>query len=343
MLYLFWGPNDFSLRGELAKMRDSLGPPDMVSLNYIETEASALGTGGLAALAQTMPFLGEKRLIVVRGLLAPFEPRQKAGSTEGTEAGDQVGPSPSKGEAIFAPILEVLSHLPPTTDLVLVESRVSPKNALFSRLPQGAIVREFPLPAGAELERWIIQRAKDMKGTINPAAARLLSESIGPDLWMLDSELQKLLLYTSDQPIGESEVRLLVSQVREANVFALVDAVMASRPGPALGLTHQLLDGGTTPSHLLILLARQIRLLLMSKDLTGRGLAPKELAEALGFRSPWAANKLAKQAEGYSYERLADTYRRVVEEDLALKTGKRTPEVGLDLLVMELCSAPARR
>ena len=339
MLYLFWGPNDFSVRKEIAAMRGSLGAPDVASLNYAEATASTLGPGGLVALAQTMPFLGEKRLAVVRGLLAPFEPRPKAGQVESDEAGEEGSASSSrKGEAALAPLLEVLAHLSPTTDLVLVEVKVSQKNGLFSRLPKGAVVREFPLPAGADLEKWIAQRAKELGGAINPAAAHVLAESIGSDLWALDSELQKLLTYTAGRPVGQEEVRLLVAQVREANIFALIDAVMASRPGPALGLTHQLLDGGTSPSHLLVMLARQMRLLLQAKDLMGRGVAPQALADALGFKSPWPAKKLAQQAEGYSYLRLGAIHRRLVEEDLALKTGKRTPEVGLDLLVMELCT-----
>ena len=339
MLYLFWGANDFSVREEIARMRDSLGSPDLISLNYTEAEASSLGPGGLAGLAQTMPFLGEKRLAVVRGLLAPFEPRQKPVQADNAEPGGNGSePASKKGDAALGPLLEVLSHLPASTDLVLVEHQVSQKNPLSSRLPEGTIVREFPLPAGGDLEGWIIRRAKDRGGAITNPAAHLLAESIGPDLWMLDSEVQKLLLYTSGQPVTEADVQLLVSQVREANVFALVDAVMASKPGPALGLTHQLLDSGSSPSRLLLLLARQVRLLLQAKEQATRGISPQELAERLGFRSPWAAKKLVQQAEGFSYQRLGAIYQRLVEEDLALKTGRRTPEVGLDLLVMEVCA-----
>jgi len=51
VLYLFWGANDFSVREEISKMRDSLGSPDLISLNYTEAEASSLGPGGLAGLA----------------------------------------------------------------------------------------------------------------------------------------------------------------------------------------------------------------------------------------------------------------------------------------------------
>lgn len=339
MLYLFWGPNDFSMGKEIASMRGSLGAPEVASLNYAESAAPALGPGGLASLAQTMPFLGEKRLVVVRGLLAPFEPRQKAGRAEAGEGREEPALLPIKGaEALLSPLLEVLNNLPPTTDLVLVEEKVGPKNALFSRLPKGAVVKEFQLPPRPELEGWILQHAKALGGVVNPAAAHALAESIGPDLWALDSELHKLLTYTSGRPVGQEEVHLLVAQVREANIFALIDAVMALRPGQALGMTHQLLDGGTSPSHLLVMLARQVRLLLQAKDLAGRGATPQAMADVLGFRSPWPAKKLAQQAEGYSYPRLGSIYRRLVEEDLALKTGKRTPEVGLDLLVMDLCN-----
>lgn len=338
MLYLFRGPNSFSIREEIFRMRDSLGPSDLASLNYTEAEASTLGTAGLASLAQTMPFLSEKRLVVVRGLLAPFEPRQKPGPAGGADEPEGETAAPvQKRDVALAPILSVLLQLPPTTDLVLVELKVSLKNPLFSGFPKGAVVREFPLPMGADLENWILKRAKGAGGVITAAAAHMLAENVGPDLWTLDSEVQKLLQYTSGRPVEEAEVRLLVSQVREANVFAMVDAVMASRPGPALGLVHQLMDGGTAPSHLLSLLARQVRLLLQAKDLAARGTNHQKMAETLGLRHDWMARKLVQQAAGHSFQRLTAFYHRLVEEDLALKTGKHSPEVGLDLLVLDLC------
>lgn len=337
MLYVFWGPNDFSMRQELIRMRAALGQADLAGLNHAEADASALGPGELAALAQTMPFLGERRLAIIRGLLAPFEPRQKMGTAESAEAGGDDSASTKKREANLGPILEVLANLPPTNDLVLQERTVSKKNPLFARLPKDTIVREFPLPGGPDLDRWIVDRAKEMGGAIIPAAAHIISENVGADLWTIDSELQKLVLYASGRPIAEADVQLMVSQVREASIFSLVDAVMASRPGVAIGLAHQLLDGGSSPSRLLTLLARQVRLLLQAKEMCAEGKSTESMAAALGFRSPWAAKKLAQQAQAYTYQELGAIYRRLVDEDLALKTSRHTPEVGIDVLVVELC------
>jgi len=337
VLYVFWGPNSFSMRQELAEMRAHQGQPDLAGLNCTEAEASSLALAELASMVQTMPFLGEKRLVILHGLLAPFQPRQKPGDREDGKDNETKGSTGSKKDASLAPILEIVSNLPPTTDLVLTEEKLSPKNPVFSRLPKDAIIREFPLPAGPDLERWIVRTAGEMGGSINSAAAHLLAENVGPDLWVLDSELRKLLLYVDGKPVTEAEVRLLVSQVREASIFALVDATLAARSGLALGLAHKLMDGGTSPFQILGMLARQLRLLLLAKELSSQNMNPQNMAKALGIVSPWAANKLAQQAGGYSDGRLGAMYRRLVEEDLALKTGRRTPELGLDLLLVELC------
>ncbi|MDO8691113.1 MAG: DNA polymerase III subunit delta [Dehalococcoidia bacterium] len=338
MLYVFWGPDSFSIRQELVKMRALFGQPDLAGLNCMEAEASSLVPAELVSMVQTMPFLGEKRLVILHGLLAPFEPRQKANDGEAGKDSAEKGPAGSKKDTSPAvPVLEIVSNLPPTTDLVLTEEKLTPKNPVFSRLPKDATVREFPLPAGPDLERWILQAAREMGGAINSAAVHLLAENVGPDLWVLDSELRKLLLYTAGKPVTEAEVRILVSQVREASIFTLVDAVLAARAGLALGLAHKLVDGGTSPFQLFGMLARQVRLLLIAKELSSQNMSPQNMAGALGFRSPWAAKKLAQQAEGYSHGRLGAMYRRLVDEDLALKTGRRTPELGLDLLLVELC------
>ncbi|MDP2662555.1 MAG: hypothetical protein Q8R28_17685, partial [Dehalococcoidia bacterium] len=156
MLYVFWGPDSFSIRQELAKMRAHLGQPDLAGLNCMEAEASSLVPADLVSMVQTMPFLGEKRLVILHGLLAPFEPRQKANDGEAGKDGAEKGSTGSKKDASPAPVLEIVSNLPPTTDLVLTEEKLTQKNPVFSRLPIVATLREFPLPAGPDLERWRI-------------------------------------------------------------------------------------------------------------------------------------------------------------------------------------------
>ena len=76
-----------------------------------------------------------------------------------------------------------------------------------------------------------------------------MSDLVGNDLWTLEQELEKLSLYASGRRIEESDVEELVAQVREASVFAAVDAMIDGRPGVALRLLRQLRQtGGRSPT-----------------------------------------------------------------------------------------------
>jgi DNA polymerase III delta subunit len=50
------------------------------------------------------------------------------------------------------------------------------------------------------------------------------------------------------------------------------------------------------------------------------------------------AQKLAEQARNFSRQRLSEIHHRLLEAELAIKTGRTEPELALDLLMVELCS-----
>ena len=100
-----------------------------------------------------------------------------------------------------------------------------------------AEVREMPTPAGEGLARWIRSQVAEKGCNIMPGAITLLSRLVGPNLRVLDNELEKLALYAGTESIAESHVRDLVPEVRETSVFNIVDAVLERRPAVALRAT----------------------------------------------------------------------------------------------------------
>ena len=125
--------------------------------------------------------------------------------------------------------------------------------------PERSTVREFPALRGDRLSDWVRQRAKQKGAGIEGAAVALLVEHVGPNLWLMDSELEKLALYCADRPIDGDAVSALVSHARESSVFELVDAVMEKRSDAALGALARLLSGGATGPYIVSMVARQAR------------------------------------------------------------------------------------
>jgi DNA polymerase-3 subunit delta len=196
-------------------------------------------------------------------------------------------------------------------------------------------VRAFPLLKREALKAWIRQRVKGEGGDIMSEAVDLLAELIGGDLWAMDGEIQKLLLYGQERPISEDDVRQLVSCIQEANIFALVDAVAEGRTELAQRILHRLYDDGVPPTYVITMITRQFRLIAQARELR-KGLSRLQIQDRLGLKSSYAVDKTLSQAKLYDFEAVKRAYDKLLETDLAIKTGKYSDKLALELLVTEL-------
>jgi DNA polymerase-3 subunit delta len=151
----------------------------------------------------------------------------------------------------------------------------------------------------------------------------------------LDNEIEKLLTYRANQPIRGEDVRALVASVTESSVFDLVDAVGRRETNRALQLLHDQLWRNAAPIYLLSMITRQFRLLLQMRDLSERGKTVDQAVAQLKLH-PFVARKTADQARNFSLAQLEAIYRKLLDADIAIKTGRSEPMLALDLLIVEL-------
>jgi DNA polymerase-3 subunit delta len=119
----------------------------------------------------------------------------------------------------------------------------------------------------------------------------------------------------------------------------MVDAIAEKRLPAAMRLLHQLLTEGTPPTHLLTMMSRQVRLMVQAKELSRQTrLSSDEKRVQLGVSWNYPVDKLLSQSADHSKERLFAIYEKILETDLAIKTGKWPDELALDLLVADVCS-----
>jgi DNA polymerase-3 subunit delta len=220
--------------------------------------------------------------------------------------------------------------MPETTVLMLVDEEVKGTNPLLKRISSLAELRAFPLLRGKDLKTWVRQRVKEEGRDITPQGVNLLAELIGGDLWAMNGEIQKLLIYNQECPISEDDVRQLVSCVQEANIFSVVDAVAEGRTELAQRLLHRLYDEGVPPTYVLTMITRQFRLIAQARDL-GKGLSRLQIQDRLGLKSSYALDKTLSQARLYDFEGVKRAYGKLLETDLAIKTGQYSDKLALEL------------
>ncbi len=337
VIYVLHGEDSFSATEALRELLEAVGPEDVRDSNVSELEAREFSVDKLAAAAMVVPFLADRRAVVVRGLMGTAEGGQRRGGRRGQD-GAQARPP--------AELSALLGELPPTSDVIFFEGRLSPANPFLKAVAEagdGQVrVREFaPLRRDA-LAAWVSERAAQKGGEIDRRTASMLAEQIGPNLWVMDSELEKLTIYCDGRPIGEDDVKALVSSTKDANVFALVDAIMERRTGAALNSMRQLLDEGAAGPYLLTMVARQARMVALAQELLARKAPQQEWPARLGTSSDFVVRKTMDQARRFSPEAVRSLYRLLLETDVALKTGT-SDELALTEMLAGASALPTTR
>ena len=249
----------FSISEALERLKAQAGPPDVLDANVTRGHASAFTPQQVQVLCSTVPFLAERRLVIVDGLLSLFSGRRPS----------RRGRASQDAASDWLALADFVPNMPPTSDLALVDGAVNRGNALLAALSPLGQATEFPALRGARLTRWIQERATAAGCDISQDGVRLLSELVGGNLWTLSSEIEKLALYCNGRRAEAEDVRLLVPFANEVNVFNAVDAVMERRYPDALRAMRRLMEGGATGTYIVAMVARQVRLLLLAKDLGG--------------------------------------------------------------------------
>jgi DNA polymerase-3 subunit delta len=344
MVYLFLNCDEYLAAQRIALLKAALGDAEMASLNTIELEAARTTVSELLGHASMMPFLAAKRLVLVRGFLERLDQRLAASKNADSAAHQEAGQ-----------LLSALLTLPDSCDLLFIENSLDKRRALWKGLTLPATeklatrkiagldellkarqisLEELATPDAKVLPGWIQGRAKAKQIAIDGRAVQMLADFVGPHLRQLENELEKLALYASGRAITPADVKLLVSDVSEALIWDLTDALSQRNGRGAMQALYDLRRGDINPFQLLTMIARQVRIMIKVKEAMRRGGDEFAIAEQVGEK-PYPVKKAMSQASKYSASELDQVMERLLEADYAMKTGADV-ETQIDLLVAEL-------
>jgi len=330
LLYILLGQDDFSLGHSLEEIERSIGDQTLLVANTTTLDGQQITLDQLATVCETVPFLAERRLVIVKGLLERFEPKGKS-----SRRGKNRHITNQQDE--YKSLAAYITKIPDSTILVLIDGRIGSNNPLFRELSAKAEVRSFPQLKDTKLRQWIQRYVAKEGGSISPQAVNLIAKLVGSNLWTMANEINKLLLFASGRRIEEDDVNLVVSYAQEANVFTMVDAILGFKAKVAEQWLQQLLQRGAAPTYLLVMLSRQVQLIVRARELTNQGKPKTEIQNRLGLTSEFALRRTLEQADRYPWERLKQVYHKLLEADLSIKTGRYDAELTLNILIAELC------
>lgn len=323
-VYILHGDDEFGMAEFIAAIEKKMGDPAIAGLNITRLEGKSTALKELVAATHAMPFLADRRLVVLDDPLGSL-----------------------KSHADREQFKEVLGKTPGTTALVLViprplldrrDRRKKKKHWLEKWVvEQGgrAYIREYSGLRGPQMVRWIQSKAAEVGGEIEYQAAGLLASYVQDDPRLAYQEIEKLLAYVNyRRPVQVDDVERLTPDGAQGDVFAMVDALGNRNGQLALQMLHRLLEVDE-PLRLYGMVVRQFRLLLLTRELLDGGHQEAEIAPALKLH-PFVARKLVPQCRNFDLPTLEAIYHKLLEIDESIKTGGAEADVAMDSLFVSL-------
>lgn len=322
MILLVYGDDGFRARERVRELREAFqkkyDPTGLNTAVFPTDNQSKVVPGEVFQAAGSLPFLGSKRMIIVRDAIAGIK---------------------KDGEAIW---VQGFDRVPETSVLLLWESAgeaAVEKSPLFKKIKAMAEVHVYPFPvlqAGA-LAVWIKERAKGYSATLETPAMNELIQRTAGDTWQTDRELAKLAAFANGSPVTATMVITLVPAAFEGQIFNLVDAISRRQSGEAIRLLERERLSGADDHYLFTMLVRQVRLLIAARALLDENprATSAEAAEAIGAH-PFAAGKALTQARVYTLDNLRRTHSLLYEYDVGLKSGRIEAGLAADLIALDL-------
>ena len=322
MIVVLEGQDEFRISERISEFKLTVTPPEMREINTAVIDGNLLTIGELFAAVSTVPFMADKRLVIVEGLLNKLGSPGKKGSSQNSSTE-------------WTDFPQLFAGMPETATLLFVEKTTLPTRKVVSEILKQSKVEKFPSLRYRELISWIEARCSLLGVEIESQAIALLADSVGNELRLIDSELNKMKTYSSGNLITTSDVRLMVPYVRQQNVFRVVDAVIEGRTRDALRASASLISLGESPSAILRMVERQIRFLFSTKYLISQKVSASDIGRQINL-SGYPLRKTLEMEKKISQTRILNMHNKLLESNIRVRDGRLTEQESFDLLISEL-------
>lgn len=182
---------------------------------------------------------------------------------------------------------------------------------------------------------YIISYLKDNGYQINMSDARMILNKVGNNLFSINNELDKLMLFKlEDKVIDKNSIDLLINENIDSSLFALVDSITNKDKDKMLKLYHECLLE-SDPIMIINMLANKYILLYQVKRLISDGYSDDKIAKELEVH-PYPVKLARNMCYSYSVKEILDIILKLANLDKDIKLGNVNGEVGLEFLLLSI-------
>ncbi|MBR6823678.1 MAG: DNA polymerase III subunit delta [Firmicutes bacterium] len=329
-LYIFCGEEQLLQEQALTRLSDLLSP-ERNPWQYMLLDGETASAAEVADVAGSAGFFAGKKLVIVRNV--PWCSGGKKAAADEDEADKE------KDEAALASLLAYAEDPNPDCCLVLVvRGAVDKRRRLVKLFAKNGRVISFDSPKGMERDMWLTNYFRKAGKTADREVLGYISINSGEALSSLQSEADKLILYSG----GRSEITMemateLVSRGSAYNIFELMDAVAGKNAAKALQLYRSMTKAGEAEQKILAMLAGQFRDMLLVAGLRAEGRQPAQIAREQGLH-PFRVEKLLRYARAMNSRQLLKALEMLLAADVANKSGEDDLHSRLEQCILRICA-----
>lgn len=296
-LYLFHGEDSYSSHQKIRHWQQEFDKK-YGNLNRESFEGATFTSSQFIGIVETVPFLSDKRLIIIHDFLV-----------EG------------KSEEIKK-TADLFERIPDHSIVVFIErKKADARTSFFKNISKIGQVTEFALLETPELIRWIQTQSQQHNLSLTPSQAKTLAESVGPDLWQLSQEIEKLSIYSQGKPLTDETLDTMVSSNITTSIFKLTDSLGLKQPQQALKILHQLLERGENLIQIIAMITRHFRILIQTQEGLNQKMSPTAIAKNIK-QHPFVIQNSIRQVKNFSSTQLKELYKQLLDIDIHIKTGR---------------------
>ena len=314
-VYLLFGEESFLVRHYMDRLSAAIVPEDAQAMNAVRLEGKAVTAEAIEDAAETMPFLCERRLVLVKdsGL---FEAGRKDESEQ---------------------LAAYLPNAPETCTILFVESGVDKRGRLYKTADKAGLAVEMKTPDERDLSTWAAKRLQAAGLAISGGAMAYLLRTVAHDMTSLHAETEKLIAYKGEGgEIGTADIDDICTKALATRIFDLTDAIGAKDAEKALQIYANMLLMKESPLMILAMVARQFRLILQCGHLAAQRMPQAEAAKVLGLH-PFVTKECMRQSALFSGAALRQALRDCLDADIAIKTGGMEDKLAVEMLIVKYC------
>ncbi len=233
-------------------------------------------------------------------------------------------------------LIQSLEEIPDTNFIVFIESDVDKTNALYKAIKKHGVIYEMATPKENDLISWVENEVQARGSKIKRDATIYLLRTVEVDMVAINNEIEKLVAYTLNKGVIEkADIDKICTKSLQIEIFKLMDAIGNKQVQKALEIYNDMIFSKEPVLKILIMLARQIKLILLCKELNEKGAGLNDISSKVGIHS-FVAKSCIAQSRNFKTDNLVQALLNCSKLEGNIKTGRIKDYIGLETLIISL-------